>query len=159
MTKISLIESIYYALKGFFKEILFERNIKILMLFVLVILTSALIFNTSLIYFLILFIVCSLLILLETLNHFFEKMLDFLYPNYNKKVGQLKDYLAGMVLLALIVVLITSLIILSNPILALLEILSKNLILTLFLILNFILLLIIDFVKYRKKNFKKNKFN
>ncbi|MFA5484989.1 MAG: diacylglycerol kinase family protein [Candidatus Pacearchaeota archaeon] len=159
MTKTSLIESIYYALKGFFKEILFERNIKILMLFVLIILTGALIFNTTIIYFLILFIVCSLLILLETLNHFFEKMLDFLYPNYNKKVGQLKDYLAGMVLLALIVVLITSLIILSNPILTLLEILSKNLILTLFLILNFILLLIIDFVKYRKKNFKKNKFN
>jgi len=159
MTKISLIESIYYASKGLFKEILFERNIKILILFSILVLSIAFVFNVSLFYFLILFLACSYLILLEILNHFYEKLLDLLCPGYNKRVGQLKDHLAGMVLFTLIIVLITSFIILFKPILILFEILSQNLILSSFFILNFVLLVLIDFVIFRKSKLKKAKLN
>lgn len=52
-------------------------------------------------------IVCFLVLITETLNTAIEKLSDFLEPNFNKKIGLIKDVAAGAVILATLLSLVT----------------------------------------------------
>ena len=45
-------------------------------------------------------LVCFLVLIAETINTAIEKICDFLEPNFNKKIGIIKDISAGAVILA-----------------------------------------------------------
>ncbi len=45
-------------------------------------------------------LVCFLVLITETLNTAIEKICNFIEPNFNKKIGLIKDIAAGAVILA-----------------------------------------------------------
>ena len=45
-------------------------------------------------------LVCFLVLIAETINTAIEKICDFVEPNFNKKIGLIKDIAAGSVILA-----------------------------------------------------------
>lgn len=45
-------------------------------------------------------LVCFLVLIAETINTAIEKICDFVEPNFNKKIGIIKDISAGAVILA-----------------------------------------------------------
>ena len=45
-------------------------------------------------------VVCFLVLIAETINTAIEKICDFVEPNFNKKIGLIKDISAGAVILA-----------------------------------------------------------
>ena len=45
-------------------------------------------------------VVCFLVLIAETINTAIEKICDFIEPNFNKKIGLIKDLAAGAVILA-----------------------------------------------------------
>ena len=45
-------------------------------------------------------LVCFLVLIAETINTAIEKICDFVEPNFNKKIGLIKDIAAGAVILA-----------------------------------------------------------
>ena len=45
-------------------------------------------------------LVCFLVLIAETINTAIEKICDFVEPNFNKKIGLIKDISAGAVILA-----------------------------------------------------------
>lgn len=92
-------KSLYYSIKGFIWMLKSERNFQIEIL--------ALLINLALMAYLkvnttdaaLIFIVCFLVLSAETANTAIEKLCDFAEPNFNKKIGLIKDLAAGSVLI------------------------------------------------------------
>jgi diacylglycerol kinase len=57
-----------------------------------------LIFEISNLEWIAVFLACGLVFMAETFNTAIEKLLDFIYPEYNKQVGLIKDISAAAVL-------------------------------------------------------------
>lgn len=102
MKKPPFYKSLQYALKGILSIIRTERNFQyhllglLLNLFLIVVLqlTST---DTALII-----LACFAVLVTEMLNTAIEKICDFIEPNFNPKIGFIKDLAAGAVLLATI---------------------------------------------------------
>ena len=60
------------------------------------------------------FIVCFLILIAEIINTAIEKICDFVEPNFNKKIGLIKDIAAGAVILATLLSIITGILVYSN---------------------------------------------
>lgn len=92
----------------------FERNFQLEIL--------ALIINLFLIVFLklnvtdtaLIFVICFLVIITETINTTVEKICDFIEPNFNEKIGLIKDIAAGAVILATLVSIIVGILVYSK---------------------------------------------
>ena len=99
MQKPSLIISFKNAFKGLLVITMTERNFQ-LELFAFCI-------NIFLIFYLrltkidaiLIFIICILVLIFEIFNTAIEKICDFIQPNYDKKIGFIKDICAGAVTL------------------------------------------------------------
>lgn len=142
MTRVGFIQSILCASKGIFSSISNERNIKIQMLFGVVLVLFALILEVSKTYLITIIIVCFLIIILEMFNRGFEKLIDLISPEYNKEFGRVKDIMAGVVLLTFIMAAVVSFLILYSPLIKLLKFLSQNYLFLLSLIATILLILI-----------------
>jgi len=151
MTKLSFRDSVLCATRGLFGGISNERNIKIQLLITLTAITTALLLNISKAYLITIVIVCFLMIILEMFNRGFEKLIDLISPEYNKDFGRIKDIMAGVVLLTFIMVIIVSFLILFEPVVSFLKIISHHPISFTLIIAN-ILLCSIILLAYRIKN-------
>lgn len=108
MKKPPLINSFKNAIKGIWITLKNERNFKIH--------TAALIFNIILILLLQLNLVDTILIILvccnvmvtEMINTAIEKICDYIQPNYDHRIGIIKDIAAGAVFLFAILAIVVA---------------------------------------------------
>lgn len=97
-----LTSSFGYAASGIIRMLKEEQVFRV-MLFIAVLVSVAMFyFNLSLLEKIALFGLIILVLVLELLNSVIEKLLDFVCPGKNGKVGTIKDMMAGIVLLACI---------------------------------------------------------
>lgn len=116
MKKQAFHRSILLALKGIAYGISKERNLKIQLLIGIIVLIISLLLKISRVEYIIILFVCFFVIALELLNTALEKLIDKKYPDYDKDIGRIKDIVAGVVLLAVILSVITGILILANPV-------------------------------------------
>jgi diacylglycerol kinase len=148
MTRISFIDSTFCAIKGLFRGVLKERNIKIQFLIMSVFVIIAIVSGISRFYLAIILIVCLFGIILELLNTTFERFIDLVSPEYNKEVGKFKDEMAGVVLLTSSIAVIISCFILYTPIMKILTIIEKSNLLLFLAGINAALILIVLLIDY-----------
>ena len=150
MTKIGFRDSVFCAIRGLFKGISSERNIKIQILIGGIIILISLLLEISKVYLITIIIVCFLVVILELFNRGFEKLIDLISPGYNKEFGKVKDAMAGVVLLTFTMAILVSLLILYEPVINLLGLMSKYVYSSMFIAANIFLILIILSVNYIK---------
>jgi diacylglycerol kinase len=126
MTRIGFIDSVLCASRGVISSISKERNIKIQILLCSIIIFFSLLLEISKTSLITIIIVCFLVIILEMFNKGFEKLVDFVSPEYNKEAGRIKDIMAGVVLLTFIMTAIVGFLILYNPFIHFINQISKN---------------------------------
>ena len=157
MTKISFVRSVWCAVKGIFHGIFRERMLKILFLLGFFAIITSLILRISKTYFITILIMIFLIIILELFNNNFERLIDMISPEYNKQFGEIKDTMAGIVLLMFILMTIVSILILYEPVIKVLKEASNFPTTMILIIVNVVVLLIIIFL-YTKNSAKKIKY-
>ncbi len=154
MSKVSFITSLKCAVKGIFHGIARQRMLKILLLLGAFAILSSLLLEISKFYLITILIVVFLVIILELFNNNFEKLIDLVSPEYNKEAGEIKDTMAGVVLLTFILMVIVASLILYEPIIKLFAFVSQSPLLIFLMSINIIL--IISILLYRKNNLSHN---
>jgi hypothetical protein len=104
----------------------------------------------SKVYLITIIIVCFLVVILELFNRGFEKLIDLVSPEYNKDFGKVKDAMAGVVLLTFTMAMIVSILILYQPVIKLLEMMSGDVYSAIAIIANIFLILIVLAINYIK---------
>lgn len=150
MTNLNFKDSALCAARGMFRGISSERNIKIQLLIGGIIILTAVLLEVSKIYLITLVIICFLVIILEMFNRGFEKLIDLVSPDYNKDFGRIKDIMAGVVLLTFIMVAVVSVLILFEPVISFLKIISHHSISFTLIVANILLCSIILLAHYVK---------
>jgi len=115
MTQAKFVGSFSNAIKGILSGISGERNIKIQLLIGLLVIIASLLLKISVIHLIIILFVVFLVIILELINTSFERLIDLVHPDYHKGFGEIKDIMAGVVLLSSILSVIVGFLILYNP--------------------------------------------
>lgn len=152
MTKISFINSALCAIKGLYRQISEERNIKIQIVIAILIIFTTLILDVSKIYLITIITVCFLVIILELFNTGFERLIDLISPEYNKEFGKIKDAMAGVVLLTFGLAVIVSFLILYEPLKNIFVEMLKNKFSVAFIVADFFILGIVIIVDYIKNH-------
>ena len=150
MSKVSFITSLKCAIKGIFQGIARQRMLKILFLLGIFAIFASLLLNISKAYLITVLTVVFLVIILELFNNNFERLIDITSPEYHKEAGEIKNTMAGIVLLSFILMVIVASLILYEPMIKLFAIVSQSPIPLFFIITNTIIILFI--LLYRKKN-------
>lgn len=150
MSKVSFITSLKCSVKGIFYGISRERMLKVLMLLGAFAIFASLLLQVSKQYFVTILIAIFLVIILELFNNNFERLIDFVSPEYSREAGEIKDTMAGIVLLAFILLVTVSAMILYEPLIKLFVFISKSPLSILLMVASIILITIILF--YRRKS-------
>ena len=93
-------KSLLYSIKGLFWMLKSERNFQLEVLALLINLFLIVYFKLNFTDATLIFIVCFLVLVTEIINTTIEKICDFLEPNFNEKIGLIKDLAAGSVITA-----------------------------------------------------------
>lgn len=107
--------SFYFAFRGVLASFRGQRNIKIELAAGVLVTAWSLVIRVSVLEFAVILFLCFFVIILEMLNTAVENTIDQLSPRYNRRYGEVKDILAGAVLLASILSVIIGLLILWKP--------------------------------------------
>jgi len=150
MTQTNLGESFAAATKGIYLGISKDRNTKIHLVIGFLVLISAFLLKVSKIDFIIISIVCFLAIVLELFNNCIERVIDAISPTHNKELGKAKDILAGIVLTADFLAVVTGLLIFYRPLMKILNI-PPTYPLIILTIINILLAIIVLLTYYIKK--------
>jgi len=156
MSKGSLAKSFYYAFKGMFKGISQERSLKIQLIIGVIIIATSIILDISRIYLITIILVTFLVIILELFNKNFEKLIDFVSPEYNNEAGEIKDRMAGIVLATSLLALIVGCLILYEPVIGTLRNLSKSPLSLGLILINIIFIAIILYLYSKRRHSQKN---
>ena len=105
------IKSVTYAAKGFWILVTTEKSIISQLLIAAIVTIIGFIVQLSATEWLFQIIAISLILVAESLNTGIEKLCDFVHPDYNKKIGHIKDISAGAAFFAAIFAVIIGLII------------------------------------------------
>ena len=89
------------------------------------------------------------MIILELFNNNFERLIDLISPEYQKEFGEIKDTMAGVVMLSFILMVIVATLILYEPMITLFTLVSQSPIPFVLITTNIILIIFI--LLYRKK--------
>lgn len=100
MKKPPFYKSLFYSIKGLFWMLKSERNFQLEVLALLINLFLIVYFKLNFTDAALIFIVCFLVLVTEIINTAIEKICDFLEPNFNEKIGLIKDLAAGSVITA-----------------------------------------------------------
>jgi diacylglycerol kinase len=157
MSKVSLARSFYCAFRGIFKGISQERSLKIHLTVGIMIIAISIILDISRIYLITIILVTFLVIILELFNKNFEKLIDFVSPEYNQEAGEIKDRMAGIVLATSLLALVVGCLILYQPVMRTLKSLAQSgLSLGLILLNITFIILILYFYNKRKNSIQNN---
>lgn len=110
--------SLRYAFKGI-KYALSQQNFFLIFLIAIIVIINGFYFNLSKFEWLIVILTIGLVLSLEALNTIWEKTLDMLQPYFSPKVKEIKDLVAGAVVIACLSAIIIGLIIFFPKILKL----------------------------------------
>ena len=97
------LKSFHYAFNGIKNLIKNEHNARIHLVALICVIGLGIIFKIELTEWVAITIVSGLVILTELLNTAIEKLADFIEPNRNEKIGIIKDYCAGAVLISAVI--------------------------------------------------------
>ena len=97
-----LINSFKYAFKGIGSSIKSERNMKIHIFMMLLVIIVGILLNISMWEWIICFILFGLVISLEMVNTAIEIVVDIVCPTFEEHAGRAKDIAAGAVLVTAI---------------------------------------------------------
>lgn len=100
------VKSFSFAFKGLKNLLKFEHNARIHLAAAIFVILLGIVFKVDTTEWISLTIVIGLVILSELFNTAIEKLADFVEPELNNKIGQIKDYAAAGVLISVIVSLI-----------------------------------------------------
>lgn len=106
-----LLKSFTYAFRGLFRVLREEQNLSIQLLAALIVIFFGIIFQINKIEWCLLVISILLVILMEVANSAIERVTDILKPRIHEYVKEIKDIMAGAVMLASIASVIIGLII------------------------------------------------
>jgi diacylglycerol kinase len=115
MEREKFLKSVYCALIGIAHGISRERNIKIQIMIGFGIIVLAYFLAISKIEFIIIIIMAFLVPSFELVNTAIEKLIDRIHPDFDTKIGRVKDIMAGAVLLIVFLSIIVGLLILFVP--------------------------------------------
>ncbi|NER13949.1 diacylglycerol kinase family protein [Leptobacterium flavescens] len=108
---IKRIKSVGYAFKGAVLLITTEASIKVQVFMSILVTLAGFYFNISSTEWLIQILTIGLIMSVEGVNTAIEKMADFIHPDFNDKIGFIKDIAAGAVFISAIVAVIVACII------------------------------------------------
>ncbi len=94
------VKSVGYALKGAWLLIRTESSIQIQVVLAIVMTIVGFLFELSTLEWCLQILAISLVLGMEALNTAIEKLADFIHPDYNDKIGFIKDISAGSVMFA-----------------------------------------------------------
>ena len=114
MQKPPFYKSLLYSIKGIFWMLKSERNFQLEVLALIVNLFLIVYFELSSTDAALIILVCFLVLITEALNTAVEKICNFVEPNFNKKIGLIKDIAAGAVILATFLSIIVGILVYSN---------------------------------------------
>lgn len=106
-----LYQSFKFAFRGLFSLIKKEQNFRIHVLASLIIIILGFYFSIEAWKWCLVIIMIALIFILEMLNTVFERLVDMLKPRIHIYVGEIKDIMSGMVLVAAITAVILALLI------------------------------------------------
>ena len=89
-----------HSIKGIFWMLKSERNFQLEVFALIINLFLIVYFKLNSTDAALSLLVCFLVLIAETINTAIEKICDFVEPNFNKKIGLIKDISAGAVILA-----------------------------------------------------------
>ncbi len=150
MSKVSFTTSLKCAIKGIFYGIYKQRMLKVLLLLGIFAIFSSLILKISKAYLITILTVVFLVIILELFNNNFERLIDLISPKYRKEFGEIKDTMAGVVLLSFILMVIVASLILYEPMIKLFSLVSRSPLPFVLITINILLILFI--LLYRRNN-------
>lgn len=111
-----LLNSFRWAIQGIVYGFKNEKNLKIITIVSIIVTATTIVLKIPRLETFVLIIISGLIISFELLNSAIEKLIDEIHPQYNKNLGIVKDYLAGAVLVLVIVSIILGLLIFPKPI-------------------------------------------
>lgn len=103
--------SFKFAIRGFWEVLVLEFNFRMMLAISLAVVFLMFYFPTTIIEKLILLIMIFSVLILELINSVIEKIMDFLQPQHDERVGLIKDLAAAIVLVSSAGALIVGLII------------------------------------------------
>lgn len=103
--------SFKYAFSGLVNLVKYEHNARLHMVAGFLVILLGLLIGIKQVEWLILIIMITIVFVSETINSAIESISDFISPEYNLKIKQVKDYAAAAVLIASIASLIVGIII------------------------------------------------
>jgi diacylglycerol kinase (ATP) len=107
-------KSLLYSIKGIFWMLKSERNFQLEVFALIINLFLIVYFKLNSTDVALILLVCFLVLIAETINTAIEKICDFVEPNFNKKIGLIKDIAAGAVILATLLSIITGVLVYSK---------------------------------------------
>ena len=96
------LQSFRFAIKGIKNLIINEHNARIHLTALLVVIGLGLFLKLELMEWVAITIVSGIVMLTELINTAIENLADIVEPKWNEKIGKIKDYSAGAVLVAAI---------------------------------------------------------
>lgn len=108
---LNFIKSIRCAFKGIVTSFHGQRNIKIQMIIAILVIILSYYYQITQTELFIILIIIFLVLIFEMINTALEKTIDFISTEKNKKIGEIKDIMAGATLMACILSVIIGLII------------------------------------------------
>ena len=103
-----------YSIKGIFWMLKSERNFQLEVFALIINLFLIVYFKLNSTDVALILLVCFLVLIAETINTTIEKICDFVEPNFNKKIGIIKDISAGAVILATLLSIIVGVLVYSK---------------------------------------------
>ena len=114
MKKPPFYKSLLYSIKGIFWMLKSERNFQLEVFALIINLFLIVYFKLNSTDVALILVVCFLVLIAETINTAIEKICDFVEPNFNKKIGLIKDIAAGSVILATLLSIIVGVLVYSK---------------------------------------------
>lgn len=109
------LRSLHNAYRGINHAFLTERNIRIHLLMFVLVLIAAYILDISKIEWLLILVISAMNFSMELSNTAIERLADKVSPEYDFKIGMVKDVMAGAVLVSSIFSVIIGIIIFYDP--------------------------------------------
>lgn len=95
-----LVRSFRYAFKGLAYLVSYERNFKVHVGALILVIVGGIYFNLSFIEFSLALLAAGAVLVTEAINSGMEILLDIIYPEHNGKSKIIKDLMAGAVLIS-----------------------------------------------------------
>lgn len=108
------LKSFVFAFSGIFQLLKTERNFKIQLLALVIVIVAGIYFNISKFEWIAVLSISALVLSLEALNSSIEKLCDLYTEEQNPKIKIIKDIAAGSVLIAAIFAVAIAVVILEN---------------------------------------------